>query len=64
MIYRDGIRDITLAQKGFHVFDRVESSNWSVIGLFLLLFVIMLGIIGWLLTVMRRATPPQEQITL
>lgn len=62
VIYRDGIRDFTLKAKGYDVWDRVEVSNWSVIGLFLLLFVIMLAIIVWLLTVMRRATPPTEQV--
>ena len=63
VIYRDGIRDLTLLQKGFDVWNRAEYSNWSVIGLFLLLFVIMLGILGWLLTVMRQATVPIEQVT-
>jgi hypothetical protein len=63
VVYRDGIRDLTLLQKGFDVWNRVEYSNWSVIGLFLLLFVIMLGIIVWLLNVMRQATAPIEQVT-
>jgi hypothetical protein len=64
VIYRDGIRDLTLLQKGYDVWNRTEYSNWSVIGLFLLLFVIMLGIIVWLLDVMRQATTPIEQVTL
>jgi hypothetical protein len=63
VIYRDGIRDLTLLQKGYNVWNRVEYSNWSVIGLFLLLFVIMLVIIVWLLNVMRQATAPIEQVT-
>jgi len=63
-IYRDGIRDFTLLQKGFDVWDRTEASNWSVIGVFLALFVIMLGVIAWLLQVMRGATVPKEQINL
>ena len=46
VIYRDGIRDLTLLSKGFDVWNRAEYSNWSVIGLFLLLFVIMLGILA------------------
>jgi hypothetical protein len=64
VVYRDGIRDLTLQQVGFNVWDRVEVSNWSVIGLFLLLFVSMAGIILWLLNVMRQATPPAERISL
>lgn len=64
VLYRDGIRDFTLQTKGFDIWKRTEVSNWSVIGVFLLLFVIMLGIIAWLLQVMRKATPPAEQVTL
>ena len=61
VLYRDAIRDTTLLQKGFDVWSRTEVSNWSVIGAFLLLFVIMLGIIVWLLLVMKQAAPPVEQ---
>lgn len=63
-IVRDGIRDLTLKPKGFDVMNRVEASNWGVIAVFLLLFVIMLGVIVWLLNVMKQATPPQEQINI
>jgi len=62
VIYRDGIRDVTLLSKGYDVWKRTEASNWSTIGLFLLLFVIGLGVIGWLLSVMSRATAPVEQV--
>lgn len=64
VLYRDGIRDFTLSQKGFDVWNRTEVSNWSVIGVFLLLFVIMLGVIAWLLLVMRGASAPNEQVSL
>lgn len=64
VVARDAIRDATLKAKGFDVWNRVESSNWSVVGLFLLLFVLMLGTVYWLLSVMRKATPPSEQVTL
>lgn len=64
VVVRDGIRDVTLKSKGFDVWNRTESSNWSVVVLFLLLFVIMLFVVYWLLSVMRKATPPQEQVTL
>ncbi|MCS6776544.1 MAG: hypothetical protein RMJ43_01135 [Chloroherpetonaceae bacterium] len=64
VVYRDGIRDVTLLQRGFDVWQRTEVSNWSVIVLFLLLFVIMLGVLYWLLRVMQRATPPGEQVVV
>lgn len=59
-VYRDGIRDLTLLQKGFDVWQRTEVSNWSVIGLFLLLFVAGLAVIGWLISVVARAAKQQE----
>lgn len=55
--FRDGLRDITLLTKGFDVWDRVVVTNWSVVIIFLLLFVAGLGIIGWLLTVVLKAKP-------
>ena len=58
--YRDAIRDITLLSKGFDVWDRVVVTNWSVVGLFLVLFVVGLGIIGWLISVVARAQKIME----
>jgi hypothetical protein len=58
--YRDAIRDITLLSKGFDVWDRVVVTNWSVVGLFLVLFVVGLGIIGWLISVVARAQKVME----
>jgi hypothetical protein len=63
VIVRDGIRDITLFGKGFNVWDRVEASNWWIIGLFLLLFVVGLGVIAWLLMVMKQAKANSEQLS-
>lgn len=63
-IVRDGIRDFTLKAHGFDVYASPVYANWSVLIAFLLLFVIMLGIIFWLLMVMRRATAPKEEIAL
>jgi hypothetical protein len=54
---RDVIRDLTLAAKGFDVWHRAVETNWSVVGIFLVLFVVMLGIIGWLVSVMVNAKP-------
>jgi hypothetical protein len=59
-VYRDGVRDLTLLSKGFDVWDRAVVTNWSVVGLFLVLFVGGLGVIGWLISVVARAQKPME----
>jgi hypothetical protein len=58
--YRDGVRDLTLLSKGFDVWDRAVVTNWSVVGLFLALFVGGLGVVGWLISVVARAQKPME----
>lgn len=63
-VVRDGVRDATLLAKGFDVNAVAVYPNWSVLIVFLLLFVIMLGVVFWLLQVMRQATPPREEIQL
>ena len=64
MIYRDGVRDLTLLSKGFDVWDRAVVTNWSVVGLFLVLFVGGLGVVGWLISVVARAQKPMEGAVL
>ena len=59
-LYRDGIRDLTLLSKGYDVWNRVVVTNWSVVSIFLVLFVVGLGIIGWLISVVARATRVME----
>jgi hypothetical protein len=59
-LYRDAVRDVTLLTKGFDVWDRAVVTNWSVVFLFLVLFVFMLGVIGWLISVVARAEKPME----
>lgn len=59
-VYRDAVRDLTLLSKGFNVWDRVVVTNWSVVGLFLILFVASLAVIGWLISVVARARKPME----
>ncbi len=54
-LYRDGIRDATLLSKGFDVWQRTVVTNWSVVVLFLVLFVAGLGVVGWLISVVARA---------
>jgi hypothetical protein len=60
VVYRDAVRDLTLLGKGYNVWDRVVVTNWSVVGLFLLLFVAGLGVIGWLISVVARAQKTME----
>lgn len=60
VVYRDAVRDLTLLNKGYDVWDRVVVTNWSVVGLFLVLFVAGLGVVGWLISVVARAQKPME----
>jgi hypothetical protein len=55
VLARDGIRDLTLAEKGFDVWNRAVVSNWSVVLLFLGLFVGGLVLIGILLVAVSRS---------
>jgi hypothetical protein len=59
-VYRDGVRDLTLLSKGYDVWNRVVVTNWSVVLLFLVLFVAGLGVIGWLVSVVARAKKVME----
>jgi hypothetical protein len=59
-VYRDGVRDVTLLYKGYDVWDRAVVTNWGVVGLFLVLFVAGLGVIGWLVSVVARAQKQME----
>jgi hypothetical protein len=61
---RDGIRDAALAKYNFDVYKATIYPNWSVLIVFLLLFVIMLGVVAWLLMIMRGAEAPKEQISI
>jgi hypothetical protein len=57
---RDFIRDTTLLSKGFDVWDRAVNTNWSVVGTFLVVFVLGLAIVGRLISVVMRARPILE----
>jgi hypothetical protein len=61
-LFRDGLRDVTLLGKGYDVWQRTVVTNWSVVGLFLVLFVVGLAAIGWLVSVMMRAKPVSEKV--
>ena len=59
-VYRDCVRDLTLLNKGYDVWDRAVVTNWSVVVLFLVLFVAGLGVVGWLVSVVARAQKQME----
>jgi hypothetical protein len=59
-VYRDGVRDVTLLTKGYDVWARAVETNWWVVGLFLVLFVAGLGVVGWLISVVARARKVME----
>jgi hypothetical protein len=61
-VYRDGVRDLTLSGKGFDVWQRTIVTNWSVVGLFLVLFVVGLVGLAWLVAVVMRARPVSEKV--
>jgi hypothetical protein len=60
VVYRDGVRDLTLLAKGYNVWDRAVETNWWVVGLFLALFVGGVATIGWLVSVVARARKVME----
>ena len=60
-VFRGGIRDTTLLAAGFDVWDRQVASNWVVVGLFVVLFVIGLSLVVWLATVAARAQAVEEK---
>jgi len=61
-LYRDGIRDMTLLSTGFDVLQRAGVTNWSVVGIFLGLFVAGLAVVGWLISVMAKANRVMEGV--
>ncbi|MBF0594007.1 MAG: hypothetical protein HQL22_03490 [Candidatus Omnitrophica bacterium] len=60
VILRDGIRDLTLASKGYDVWQQAVVTNWGVVGWFILTLVLGLVAMGWLIWVMMQAKPVSE----
>jgi hypothetical protein len=60
VMVRDGIRDFTLRTQGFEVWNRVVVTNWSVVGIFLVLLVAAVGVIGYLISVLAKARRVEE----
>ncbi|MGD0735659.1 MAG: hypothetical protein ABR976_10950 [Terracidiphilus sp.] len=63
-VFRDAVRDLTLLSKGYDVWDRAVATNWWVVGLFLILFVAGLGVVGWLVSVVARAKKVMEAASI
>jgi len=61
VMVRDGIRDVTLRAVGFEVWDRQVVTNWSVVGLFLVLLVAAIGAIAYLIRVVAKARRIEEK---
>lgn len=59
-ILRDGIRDITLLNKGYNVWQQFVVTNWSVVIIFLVTFGLGIAALVWLISVMMRAKPISE----
>ena len=60
VILRDGIRDLTLASKGFDVWQLPVVTNWGVVGCFIGTLVLGLAALGWLVYVILQAKPVTE----
>jgi hypothetical protein len=58
VLLREGIREKTLALRGMDIWERQVATNWTVVGLFLALFLASLVGVAWLIRV--AATPRTE----
>lgn len=61
VLMRDRLRDVTLLQHGYDVTARAVESNWSVVGAFLVLFVLGLAGVGWMIMVLCQAKGVKER---
>lgn len=61
VLFRDGIRDVTLGLHGYDVWARNVYTNWSIVILFLVLFVAAVGLTGWMGLVTVRAKGADER---
>jgi hypothetical protein len=62
VVYRDGIRDLTLLSVGYDVWSLKVVANWPVVALFIGVFVAGLAAAGWLTAVVLNAKPNPEEI--
>lgn len=61
VLARDAIRDLSLLAKGFDVWNRNVVANWSVVSIFLVLFVAALVLIAFLLIIVNRSMKEVKQ---
>lgn len=61
VILRDGIRDLTLAGKGYDVWQQTVVTNWGVVGWFVLILLLGVAAMGWLLYVMMQSAKSEAQ---
>ncbi|MEI7959182.1 MAG: hypothetical protein WCI40_08730 [Verrucomicrobiota bacterium] len=61
VIYRDGIRDMTLLAQGYNVWDMKVVANWPVVLLFLGVFVLGLLAMAWMISIALHAKPAKEE---
>ena len=61
VLFRDGIRDVTLGLHGYDVWARAVYTNWLNVILFLILFVAAVGLSGWMGLVAVQAKGADEQ---
>lgn len=57
VVYRDGIRDLTLKTYGFDVWSLRVVANWPVVLLFIGIFLLGVAVIGWLTYLAVNAKP-------
>ena len=62
VVYRDGIRDLTLLTAGYNVWDQNVVANWPIVLLFLGVFVIGLVLLGWMIAIACKAKPHTEEV--
>ena len=62
VIYRDGIRDMTLLASGYKVWDLKVVANWPIVSLFLIVFVAGLLMLGWMIFIAYKAKPNPEKV--
>lgn len=63
-IARDSIRDLTLRQSGYDLWSRAESvqGNYFVLTFFFIIFILGLGVTGWLIRVLQKSKPTSDRI--
>ena len=61
VVYRDGIRDMSLRASGFDVWNLKVVANWPIVILFVVVFLLGLAASGWLAAIVLKARPKNEE---